>query len=235
MLKCIIVDDEKLAIDLLEDYIQHIPYIEITAKCKNVLEAEKVMHRQPIDLIFLDIQMPGMTGLQFVQKMTYQPIIIVVTAYEKYAVQGFKLDVLDYLMKPVAFDRFIKACNKASEFHQFKLNQKIKIETPSSDYIFVNADYSQIKINLIDIKWIQGLKDYLKIYLTNSNKPIIPLMSMKTIEEQLPDNQFIRIHKSYIIAIQQITSVRKNGIFIGEVELPIGGNYKDRVETLVHK
>jgi DNA-binding LytR/AlgR family response regulator len=234
MLKCIIVDDEQLALDLLEDYIHHIPYLELTARCKNALEASRVIQKQPVDLVFLDIMMPGMTGLQFVQSMVHKPMVVMITAYAKYAVEGFNLDVIDYLVKPVALDRFIKACSKAWEYHQFLLSQKNRQEeTIHPGYFFVNADYSLVKIMLDDVVWIEGLKDYIKIHLQSLEKPVITLMSMKAIGEHLPDKGFIRIHKSYIVSVRHITAIRKNSVFIGTLEIPVGGNYKPVIETLV--
>src|SRR5882724_11980350 len=158
MLRCIAVDDEPLALDLLEDNIRQIPYLQLEAKCKNAIEAIEILRRENIDLVFLDIQMPGLTGLQFIQSLTQKPMIILVTAYEKFALEGFNLDVIDYLVKPVSLDRFIKACNKALELHNLRTR---KIESPAvfPEYFFVNVEYSLIKIEFSDIQWIEGLKD----------------------------------------------------------------------------
>jgi DNA-binding LytR/AlgR family response regulator len=183
--------------------------------------------------VFLDILMPGMTGLQFIQRMTYRPMVILVTAYEKYAVEGFKLDVIDYLVKPVALDLFVKACGKAREYHRLRNLEGRPQTAHHPGYFFVNADYSLIKINLDDVVWIEGLKDYIKIHLQGSEKPVITLMSMKAISEQLPETKFIRVHKSYIVSIVHISAIRKNSIFIGSLEIPVGGSYKRAVELLV--
>lgn len=233
MLKCIIVDDEQLALDLLEDYIGNVPYLDLTARCKNAAEARKVMQRQPVDLLFLDIMMPGMTGLQFIQNMTHKPMVILITAYAKYAVDAFSMDVVDYLVKPVALDRFLKACGKAKDYYEFKTQIRGREEASHPGFFFVNADYSLIKIIVAQIIWIEGLKDYIKIHLEGSEKPVITLMSMKAVSEQLPASRFIRIHKSYIISVMHITAIRKNSVFIGTMEIPIGGNYKSSVESLV--
>lgn len=234
MLKCIIVDDEQLALDLLEDYISHIPYLELTARCKNALEATRIIEEKHIDLIFMDVMMPGITGIQFIQSMVNKPMIIMITAYAEYALDGFNMDVVDYLVKPVAMDRFAKACIKAREYYQLKNNYKPEQESPHPGYFFVNSDYSLLKINVEDVVWIEGMKDYVKIYLSKSPKPVMTLMNMKAIEELLPQSHFARIHKSYIIGIKYITAIRKNSIFIDTLELPVGNNYKHSIESIIN-
>jgi two-component system LytT family response regulator len=216
MLRCIAVDDEPLALELLEDNISKVPFLQLVAKCSNAMEAMKVLQQESVDLIFLDIQMPGLTGLQFIQSMANKPMIILITAYEKYALQGFNLDVTDYLVKPVSLDRFVKACNKAWELHQLKNKPAINNSTsaPAPDYFFVNVDYSLLKINFADIIWIEGLKDYVRIHLKSTSKSVITRISMKSIEDQLPSAKFLRIHKSYIVSIENITAIRKNSIFL---------------------
>ncbi len=232
MMRCIAIDDEPLALELLEDNISKLPYLQLVGSCNNAIEAIKVLQTEHVDLIFLDIQMPGLTGLQFIQSLTVKPMIILVTAYEKYALDGFNLDVVDYLVKPVSLDRFIKACNKAYEL--FQLRSKNNGETNNA-YIFVKADYSLIKIDLEDIVWVEGLKDYLRIHLHNSNKPIVTRMAMKALEEELPSSRFVRIHKSFIVSIRFITSIRKSTLLVGEQELPIGDIYRDGVTALTGK
>src|ERR1035438_6193017 len=217
MLRCIAVDDEPLALDLLEDNIRQVPYLSLVAKCRNALEAIDILRNEPIDLIFLDIQMPGLTGLQFIQSLTRKPMIIMITAYEKYALEGFSLDVVDYLLKPAPFERFLKACNKALEL--YKLKSQAALQQPREtdpDHLFVNAEYSLVKVVLDEIILIEGLKDYIKIHLFN-NKPLIIRMSMKAIEDKLPPKKFLRVHKSYIIAVARITSIRKNLIRLGSL------------------
>lgn len=235
MLRCVAIDDEPLALELLEDNISKVPYLQLVAKCSNAIEAMKVLQEQPVDLIFLDIQMPGLTGLQFIQSMTERPMIILITAYEKYALEGFNLDVIDYLVKPVSVDRFVKACNKARELQQLKTRPKSGDNVSNPTYFFVNVDYSQVKVNFSDIKYIEGLKDYIKIHLKNSSRAIITRMPMKTIEEQLPASGFIRIHKSYIVSIEHITAIRKNSVFIDAIELPVGDNFRDAITLLTGK
>lgn len=228
MIRCIAVDDEPLALELLADNISKVPYLQLVAKCSDAFEATQIMQQQQIDLVFIDIQMPGMTGLQFIESMISKPMVILVTAYKQYALEGFDLNVVDYLVKPVSIERFIKACNKAQELYALK-NQSGK----QAGYIFVNVGYSLQKVVLSDITWVEGMRDYIQIHLKSSPKPILVRMSMKALEEQLPVQQFIRIHKSYIVAIDSITAVRKNSIFIGERELGIGETYSDAVTRLI--
>jgi DNA-binding LytR/AlgR family response regulator len=232
MIRCLAIDDEPLALELLEDNIAKVPYLKLVAACDNPLDAMKIMEQQPVDLIFLDIQMPGLTGLQFIQSMTVKPMIILITAYEKYALQGFDLNVTDYLVKPVSLDRFINACNKAKELFELRTQPKI---AHNAGYFFVNVDYSLVKIMTADIVYIEGLKDYIKIHLKSSQRPIVTRVPIKTIEENLPANAFLRIHKSYIVSIAFISAVRKSSVFIDTLELPVSDSYRDSVMSITGK
>jgi len=233
MLRCIAIDDEPLALELLADNISKVPFLELVAECSNPLEAMKVLQEQQVDLVFLDIQMPGLTGLQFIQSLAQKPMFILITAYEKYALDGYTLDVLDYLVKPVSLERFIKACNKAKELHQLKIKGKVNPEAAQkAGYFFVNVDYKLLKVVFADITFIEGLKDYIKIHLKSTTRPIVTKISIKSVEEQLPENDFIRVHKSYIVSVAHITAIMKNSIFIGELELPVSDNYRDILATL---
>jgi DNA-binding LytR/AlgR family response regulator len=234
MLKCIAIDDEELALELLEDNISKVPYLQLVATSSNPIEAINIIQQQQVDLVFLDIQMPGLTGLQLIQSLPNKPMFILVTAYEKYALHGYALNVVDYLVKPVSLDRFVQACNKAWELYQLKSKSSPSRDTEPA-YFFINADYSHIKVVFADIMWIEGLKDYIKIHLRDNQKPIVARLSMKSVEEQLPTSMFMRIQKSYIVSKEHITAVRKNSVFIGTTELPIGDNYKDVVFAMVGK
>ena len=232
MMNCIAVDDEKLVLDLLVDNIQQVPFLHLVARCKNALEAAGVLHKEKIDLIFLDIQMPGLNGLQFVQSLQHPPMIIFVTAYKNYAVEGFTLDAVDYLVKPVSFERFLKACNKAFEF--YNLQQKVvSKEAPPLDYFFVYVEYNLVKVPVPEILYIEGLKDYVKIFLSSSPKPLITRMSLKSLEEKLAPYRFVRIHKSYIIPADKITAIKRDIICIGATELPLSESYKPGMEKLL--
>ncbi len=232
MLRCLAIDDEPLALELLEDNISTVPYLQLVASCSNPLEAMKVLKEQPVDLIFLDIQMPGLTGLQFIQSLAQKPMFILITAYEKYALDSYSLDVVDYLVKPVSLERFIKACNKAWELFGLKTKGVNAVKENVPDYIFVNVEYSLVKVVVSNIVWIEGLKDYIKIHLHDTTKPIVTRMNMKAMEDDLPNSKFIRIHKSYIVSVDYITTVRKSSVFIKDLELPVGENYRDAVAAL---
>jgi len=229
MIRCLAIDDEPLALELLVDNISKVPFLQLIDSCDNVMDAMKVMQNQTIDLILLDIQMPGLTGLQFIESMTEKPMIILITAYKQYALEGYNLDVTDYLVKPVSLDRFIKACNKAKQLFELKSTPKI---APKPEYIFVNADYSMVKITLNDIIYIEALKDYISFHLKSARHPVITRMPMKTIEEQLPATMFIRIHKSYIVSVSFITAIRKSSVFIDLLELPLSDTYRHNVAAL---
>lgn len=229
MIRCLAIDDEPLALELLTDNISKVPFLKLIASCDNVMDAMKEMQQQSVDLIFLDIQMPGLTGLQFIESMTEKPMIILITAYKQYALEGYNLAVTDYLVKPVSLDRFMKACNKAKQLFELKSIHKIAVKP---EYIFVNADYSMVKITLTDIIYIEGLKDYISFHLKSSKHPLVTRMPMKTIEEQLPQSTFIRIHKSYIVSISFITAIRKSSVFIDSLELPLSDTYRQSVSAL---
>ncbi|MDE3247886.1 MAG: response regulator transcription factor [Bacteroidota bacterium] len=232
---CITIDDEPLALQLLQDNISRIPYLQHLGGYRNALEALKVMADTQVDLIFLDIQMPMLTGLEFVKTLDKKPLIILITAYKQYALEGYDLDITDYLVKPVAFDRLLRACNRAKE--QFDLQQNKKTEAGSAEktYMFLTADYKQVKILFADITYIEGLRDYVRIHLKLPARPLLFRTGLRSIEMNLPASKFIRIHKSYIVAIEHITSVNKTSIFLGDLELPIGDTFRPAVGNLLGK
>ncbi|MGY5354535.1 LytR/AlgR family response regulator transcription factor [Wenyingzhuangia sp. IMCC45467] len=227
-MKCIIIDDEPLALELLEDFISKISYLELVASCSNGFDATNILQEKDIDLIFTDIEMPNFSGIDVVKSLDKKPMFIFTTAYSHYAVEGFNLNAIDYLIKPIPFHRFLKATTRAHDLFKLK-----KEETPNavnkevtSEFIFVKSEYENLKINLSDIRYIESLKDYIKIY-TNKPKPILTLSSLKSFEEKLGKLNFIRVHKSYIISLNHIHSVQRNRIIIEDKWIPIGLNYKD--------
>jgi len=233
MMDCIAIDDEPLALNLLEDNISKVPYLKLVAKCEDAFEATRVLQSRKIDLIFTDIQMPGLTGLQFIEGLTYKPIVILITAYKQYAVESYNLDVVDYLVKPVPLDRFMKACNKALELFQLR-NYSAAGNTPAPDYLFVNVGYSLQKVVFGDILYIEGLRYYIHIHLQNTPKPVLTRMTLKALEELLPEGAFIRIHKSFLIAIRHVAALHKNSLVMANgAELPIGETFREGVMTRI--
>jgi DNA-binding LytR/AlgR family response regulator len=231
MMRCIAVDDEKWVLDLLVDNISRVPFLQLVGRCKNALEAIELLHREEVDLIFLDIQMPGLDGIQFVQSLQHPPMIIFVTAYKEYAWDGFELAAVDYLLKPVPFERFLKACNKAQEL--FRLQQKSATPKELPDSFFVYVEYNQVKITIADIVYIEGMKDYVKIFLTTGTKPVITKMSLKALEDKLLPYRLVRIHKSYIISADKVTAVKRDIICLGAIELPLSDSYRAAVEAVL--
>jgi two-component system, LytTR family, response regulator len=220
-IKCIAVDDESLARKMMEDYILQIPFLELVKTCKNAFEAMEVLSSESIDLVFLDIQMPGMLGTQFLESLTQKPMVIFVTAYEQYAVESYNLAVVDYILKPVSFERFLKAANKAKDFKNNELLKLNNDQTEQLDYMFVNVEYSIVKINFDSISHIEGLKDYIKIYVNNAVHPILTKSTLKGIEEKLPSSKFIRVQKSFIVNMGKIESIRNHRITIGKFDIPV--------------
>ncbi|MFI5194545.1 MAG: LytR/AlgR family response regulator transcription factor [Chitinophagales bacterium] len=230
MLSCIAVDDEKYVLDLLVDNIQKVPFLHLEARCRNALEAAAVLRERKIDLVFLDIQMPGLNGLQFIRTLNQPPMVIFVTAYKDYAFDGFDLNAVDYLLKPVSFERFLKACNKAYELHQLLQGTNKRV---SPDYFFVYVEYNLVKISLPDMLYIEGLKDYVRIFLASSSRPVITRMSLKELEEKLLPSRCVRIHKSYIVHADKVTAIKRDLICIGSTELPLSDLYRPAVEKML--
>lgn len=233
MMSCLVVDDERLVRELLEDNIRQIPYLQLAGSCKNALEAAEILQNTVIDLLFLDIRMPRLNGLQFLQSLQNPPLVILVTAYEQYALEGFDLNVVDYLLKPFSFERFVKACNRAHDLFGLR-NKDKQVIAASPEEFFVHVEYTLVKIVISDISYVEGLKDYIKIHLTSSSKPVLTRMSMKAIEEKLPAAGFVRAHKSFLVAVRKITAIKRDMVCIGNVEIPIGETYKANISRIVN-
>lgn len=232
-MRCIAIDDEPLALELLEDNVSKVPFLELVSGFSKPMQALQYLQENEVDLVFLDIQMPGITGLQLIQSLARKPLFILITAYEQFALQGFELDVVDYLVKPVRFDRFLKASSKALDIFQARYKDKIVEEKEERDYMFVQADYKMIRVNFEDILWVEGLKDYVRFHFDKGMKPLVARLSMKTLEENFPAKSFLRIHKSYIVAKRAITAIQKNMVYLNEMELPVGDLYRDQVQQYV--
>jgi DNA-binding LytR/AlgR family response regulator len=240
MINCIIVDDEPLALDVLETYVERVPNLHLVQRCNNAFEAFEAIKQHKIDLVFLDIQMPQVTGIDFIKSLTQAPRVIFTTAYPNYAIEGFDLDAVDYLLKPIAFDRFLKAVNKASaaiEKVQQSSEDTDKTDEPKEEeapnFIFVKSDKKLIKIKYEDIIFIEGLKDYVIIRINTGR--VITLQTMKSLEEKLPSDQFRRIHRSYIVRLDRVDAVIGSQVEIDKKQLPIGKNYRDELLEVIHK
>jgi DNA-binding LytR/AlgR family response regulator len=241
MLNTLIIDDEPLALDVLETYISKMPDLHLVAKCSNALEANEMLRKHDIDLIFLDIQMPQVSGVDFIKALPNPPLFIFTTAYSNYALEGFELNAIDYLLKPISIDRFMKAVNKALE--QFELRKREDDAEHASpgvdgeDFFFVKADKKLVKVKYNEILYIEGLKDYVIIRMVAGR--VVTLQTMKSLEEKLPLHLFKRIHRSYIVSIDKIHAVDGTSVDVfekGQIkQLPIGKNYKDEILEIVNK
>jgi DNA-binding LytR/AlgR family response regulator len=221
-IRCIITDDEPFARKGLQGYVEKIDFFELTGVCENAIELNSLIQKQPVDLLFLDIEMPYLTGIDFLKNLTKRPRVIFTTAYEKYAVQGFELEVLDYLIKPISFERFLKAANKAFAFFQLLQNEKT-----AQDYIYVKSDNRLVKINFSDILCIEALENYVAIYIRD--KKIITHLTLKMLMEKLPVHSFIQPHKSWLVAIEKITSIEGNILHLLQYQVPISKYQKEDV------
>lgn len=224
-IKCLIADDEPIALELIESYVNKTPFLELCGKCSNGLEVLDLLAKEEIDLLFLDIQMPGLNGLELSKTLRKKHRVVFTTAFDKYALEGFKVDALDYLLKPFDYNEFLSAANKALEW--FSLQNAGKRPDVRDNFIFVKADYKQIRIDFDDIYYFEGLKDYVKIWLKSRQRPILTLMSLKSLEENLPSDRFMRVHRSFIIALNEIKTIERNCVIINDQPIAIADKYKD--------
>ena len=223
-MKCVIADDEKLARDLIESYVAKVPFLELVASCKNGLEASEALSNGDIDLLITDIQMPGLLGTDLVKSLPNPPLVIFTTAYKDYAVEGFELSAVDYLLKPFAFERFLTAANKAKELFDSNNHREVSLK---KDYLTIKADHKLYKVQYKDIKFIEGQREYVSFHTPNGR--ITALLSLKHLEESLPRDMFIRCHKSYIINKNMVEALEGNALIIQDKQIPIGQSYKELV------
>ena len=233
MLKCLVIDDEPLAVRLLEEYILKVPFLELAASSFNPVEALALLNNTPVDLILLDIQMPQLTGIQFMQVLQNRAQVIVTSAYQEYAIDGFEHNVVDYLLKPISFERFYRGVEKA---YRLKFPSEPPKSAPvwqpkTGGYIFVKVETRMVRVELDDIYYIAGLKNYVSIF--TKTQRIITLQTMKQLEDTLPSNRFVRVHKSYIVALDKIISVEKQEIHVKDLVIPIGNIYADHFFKLL--
>ncbi|MBL4710388.1 MAG: response regulator transcription factor [Flavobacteriales bacterium] len=226
MLSCVIVDDEQLALNILIKYVERTPFLELKMASTNALEAQTYIQQNNIDIVFLDIQMPDLDGISFLTSLSSPPKVIFTTAYDQYALKGYELEIVDYLLKPISFERFLKASNKTLQLKDHS-EQKLM-----PDAIWVKADYQQKKVVLSDILFVEGLKDYVKIYTYSGL--IMTKLNLKNFHLKLPNSQFIRVHRSFIVNLSKITSVQKSRLYIEEREIPVSEPYWDQLSNTLH-
>jgi DNA-binding LytR/AlgR family response regulator len=232
VIRCIIVEDETLAQHVIQNHLAQIEGFELVGICKNAIEASNVLKNREVDLIFLDIQLPGMTGLNFLRSLANPPLVVLTTAYAEYALESYEFNVIDYLLKPISFERFSKTINKIVDGRLFEKITKEEETLPTS-HIFIKSNSKFFKVNFSEIIYIQGMKDYLKIHTAEYN--LVTHQTMNDMERLLPGRQFMRVHKSYIISISHIRSIYGNSIEIDKLTIPIGASYKDDVMNLVER
>jgi DNA-binding LytR/AlgR family response regulator len=228
----VIIDDEPLAAELLLSYAKRISYLNVKGTFNSAIAAMRELREHPVDLIFLDIQMPELSGLEFARILPPQTRIIFTTAFNQYAIDGYKVNAMDYLLKPISYDDFLQACNKALEYitsQQIHTSNKEKADR----FIFVKSEYKLVRINLDDVLYIEGVKDYVKIYFDNGDKPVMSLMNMKRIEESLPSPEFMRTHRSYIVNMMKVKVIDRLRIVFDKVYIPISDSYKDEVMSFL--
>ena len=237
-ISCIAVDDEPLALGLIVSYIQKTPFLNLKNSFDNPIDAMEYLEENPVQLLFLDIQMPDLTGVEFARILDKNCKVIFTTAYDKYALDGFKLEALDYLLKPISYDVFLESANRAKKYFKqiSPSNTDASIDTTeNNDYLFIKADYQVKRIEYNDILYFEGLKDYVKIHTESLDKPIVFHSTMKSLEEKLPTDKFMRIHRSYIVGLDKIKIIERDRIIFGKERIPISKQYKDVFDEFVKK
>lgn len=227
IIKCIAIDDEPLAVKKIAAYINKIPFLELVSECRNVMEAMDVMSKNDIQLLFIDINMPDISGMEFVKSLREKPFVVFTTAYSEYAVEGFEVEAVDYLLKPISFSNLLKAANKVKVLMDLKANNQKENRVEAINHLFVRSSYKLIRIDFQSIKYIESQHEYIKIQLLN-NESVMTKMSLKSIEELLPSDKFLRVHRSFIVNLSVISVVERNRIVIdGNIYIPISDQYKD--------
>ena len=235
MINTIAIDDEPLALQLISSYIEKTPYLQLTGTFDNPIDAMEFLNETPADLIFLDIEMPDLNGIEFAGLLKNHPKIVFTTAYEKYALQGFKLEATDYLLKPFGYNDFLKAAEKAKKLIGYeKSAQKEEIQS-NQQFLFLKSEYKIRRINFNDIIYIEGLKDYIKVYTQTREKPILSLNSLKSLETKLPAEKFMRVHRSFIVNLDRIETIDRSRIVFGKVYIPVSEQYKENFQAFLKK
>lgn len=234
MIRTIALDDEPLALKLVAGYIRKTPFLELRGEFNNPLEAVGFLEEDPVDLIILDIQMPDLTGIEFARILNENTKVIFTTAFEKYAVEGFRVNAVDYLLKPFSYQEFLTAVQKARRLIELEKNALPTIEI-SNQFLFVKSEYKIRRINFDDILYVEGLKDYIKVYLTSEPRPILSLNSMKLMEQKLPSDQFMRVHRSFIVNLSRISMIERGRIIFGKTYIPVSDNYKGKFQEFIDR
>ncbi|MFV0376578.1 MAG: LytR/AlgR family response regulator transcription factor [Mangrovibacterium sp.] len=233
-IRTIAIDDEPLALKLLSGYVQKTPFMELLGEFDNPLDAMEFLNGQEVDLIILDIQMPDLTGIEFARVQKTNAKLIFTTAYEKYALEGYKLNAIDYLLKPYSYQEFLTAVNKAKKQLELELGAETTLEA-NNQFLFLKSEYKIRRINFNDILYVEGLKDYVKVYLARDDKPVLSLSSMKAVEEKLPPSHFMRIHRSFIVNLDKIEVIERGRIVFGKNYIPVSDQYKDKFQEFLNQ
>jgi len=234
MIRCIAIDDEPLALRQIADYITKTPFLELSGKFESALKAIEVLENTPVDLMFVDINMPDLSGMDFVKTLENPPLVVFVTAYSEYALEGFRVDAIDYLLKPISYVDFLKSANKVKSLLETHHQKSDEVKS-NKEFLFIKSEYKILRINFDDIKYIEGMSEYIRIHLTSS-KPVMTLLSMKSIEEQLPSDRFMRVHRSYIVSLEKISVIERSRIiFDGKVYIPVSDQYKSKFQSYIDK
>ena len=233
-LNVVAIDDEPLALKLVSDYIRKTPFLELLGSFENPMEALEFLNNHKADLIFLDIQMPGLLGTEFVRMVDTETRIIFTTAYSQYAVEGFKLEAVDYLLKPFGYEEFLESAGRAKKRIHTESAPSVTVET-KDNFLFLKSEYKIRRINFDDILYVEGLKDYIKVYLKGEDKPVLSLSSLKVMEEKLPSLNFMRVHRSYIVNLSQVNQVDRSRIVFGKVYIPVSDQYKEKFQEFLDR
>ena len=234
MIKVIAIDDEPLALQLVTGYIAKTPGLNMLGGFDNPLDAMEFMSHEDVDLVFVDIQMPDLTGIEFTRSIASGTKVIFTTAFEKYALEGFRLDVVDYLLKPFSYEEFLKAVQKAQRLIKLEKSALNQVEA-NNEFLFLKSDYKIKRINFNDILYVEGLKDYVKVFTANSTKPVLSLTTMKLLESKLPESKFLRVHRSFIVNLEKIDTIERSRIVFGKTYIPVSEQYKDRFQEFLNK
>ena len=234
-ISCIIVDDEPMALNLVEGYVEKTPFLILKKKCSSAIEAMEFLKEEPVDLLFLDIQMPDLSGIAFSKMLPKETRVVFTTAFDQYALEGFKVEAIDYLLKPFDYAEFLAAANKANKWFELSKTRTKATQSSEKEFLFVKSEYKQIRIRLADVLYFEGLKDYIKIWLKDNPTPVLTIMSLKSLEEDLPASQFMRVHRSFIVSLKNVETVERGQIIINEQRITVSEQYKVKFQEFVSR